>query len=99
MLDLNIKLQKNKIYTQAGNTFLKLNMLKSLLDETACFLIVVENDKNISNYLKIAENLNVKLDTMDNVSDIVNLIYNKKWNYIVLHKLINFSNISLFINF
>jgi len=57
VLDLNIKLQKNKIYTQAGNIFLKLNMLKSLLDETACFLIVVENDKNIASYLKIADSL------------------------------------------
>jgi len=76
VLDLNIKLQKNKIYTQAGNTFLKLNMLKNLLEETACFLIVVENDKNISSYIKIAENLGLKLSKMDNMSNFVDLFYN-----------------------
>lgn len=83
MLDLNIKLQKNKIYTQAGNTFLKLNMLKSLLDETACFLIVVENDKNIASYLKIADSLWLKLSKMDNMSNFVDLFYNSSWAYII----------------
>lgn len=83
MLDLNIKLQKNKIYTQAGNTFLKLNMLKSLLDETACFLIVVENDKNITSYLKTADNLWLKLSKMDNISNFVDLFYNSSWAYII----------------
>jgi len=57
VLDLKINLEKNKVYTQAGNTFLKLNMLKNILNDTACFLIVVENEKNISSYLKISENL------------------------------------------
>lgn len=83
MLDLNIKLQKNKIYTQAGNTFLKLNMLKSLLDETACFLIVVENDKNIASYLKIADSLWLRLSKMDNMSNFVDLFYNSSWAYII----------------
>lgn len=83
MLDLNIKLQKNKIYTQAGNIFLKLNMLKSLLDETACFLIVVENDKNITSYLKTADNLWLKLSKMDNISNFVDLFYNSSWAYII----------------
>jgi len=55
VLDLKINLEKNKIYTQAGNTFLKLNMLKNVLEKTACFLIVVENEKNINSYLKIGE--------------------------------------------
>lgn len=83
MLDLNIKLQKNKIYTQAGNTFLKLNMLKSLLDETACFLIIVENDKNIASYLKIADSLWLRLSKMDNMSNFVDLFYNSSWAYII----------------
>ncbi len=89
MIDLKIKLQKNQVYTQAGNTFLKLVLLMPILKEEACFLVIVENDKNISSYLKIAENLGVKLDTMDNISDIINLIYNGKWNYIVSKDIFN----------
>ena len=61
MIDLKIKLQKNQVYTQAGNTFLKLVLLMPILKEEACFLVIVENDKNISSYLKIAENLETKV--------------------------------------
>lgn len=58
-------------------------MLKSLLDETACFLIVVENDKNITSYLKTADNLWLKLSKMDNISNFVDLFYNSSWAYII----------------
>ncbi|MDD3793320.1 MAG: CarD family transcriptional regulator [Candidatus Gracilibacteria bacterium] len=58
-------------------------MLKKLLDETACFLIVVENDKNISSYLKIADSLGLKLSKMDNMSNFVDLFYNSSGAYIV----------------
>ncbi|NCO31910.1 hypothetical protein GW891_03865 [bacterium] len=50
--------------------------MKSLLEEEASFLIVVENEKYILNYLKIAKFLGINLDIMDNISDFVNLTYN-----------------------
>jgi len=83
LIDLNIKLQKNQVYTQAWSSFLKLTLLRPILEYEPCFLMIVENEKSISSYLKIAESLSLKLDNIDNISDIVNLVYNWKWNYIV----------------
>ena len=57
MIDLKREIQKNKVYTQAWNIFSKLIFAKSILDKEACFLIVVENEKHISNYIKIAKYL------------------------------------------
>jgi len=83
VIDLKREIQKNKVYTQAWNIFSKLIFSKSILDKQACFLIVVENEKHISNYIKIAKYLCIKLDIMDNISDIINLVYNWIWTYIV----------------
>ncbi|MDD2908054.1 MAG: CarD family transcriptional regulator [Candidatus Gracilibacteria bacterium] len=83
MIYLKREIQKNKVYTQAGNIFSKLIFSKSILNNEACFLIVVENEKHISNYIKIAKYLGIKLDIMDNISDIINLVYNGIGTYIV----------------
>jgi len=57
MLDLKIKLEKNTNYINAGNIFSKLLLLKDVLENEIDFLIVVENEKKLNNYLKISEYL------------------------------------------
>jgi hypothetical protein len=66
-LNLNIKLEKNNFYTSAGNIFSKLLLMRDLLLEERVFLIIVENDKRVLTYKKIAESLNIKLDILDNI--------------------------------
>lgn len=83
MIDLKTTIERNKIYTESWNILSKLIFSKSLLEEEVSFLLVVENEKNIYNYLKIAKFLGINLDIMDNISDFVNLTYNWFWRYIV----------------
>jgi hypothetical protein len=41
--------------------------MKNLLLESKSFLIVVENDRRVLTYEKIAKSLDIKLDILDNI--------------------------------
>jgi hypothetical protein len=41
--------------------------MKNMLQEGKSFMIIVENDRRVLTYKKIAEGLNIKLNILDNV--------------------------------
>jgi len=54
MINLNKKLQTNKHYTNYGSVFSRLLLLKDVFKKTDSFLVIVENEKTLQNYLKTA---------------------------------------------
>jgi predicted secreted acid phosphatase len=52
--------------------------MRDLLSKGKSFLIVVENDSKTQVYRKIAKSLGIIVDIIDNFSDFVNLVFNKK---------------------
>lgn len=98
MIDLGIKLEKNNIYTWLVNSFNKLILSKDLICENKNFLIVLENQKQITSYLKISKFLNLDIVELDNFIDLTNIFYNGISNYIVSNDIfnINIPNISNF---
>jgi hypothetical protein len=41
--------------------------MKNLLSESKSFLIIVENERRVLTYQKIAKSLNIRLDILDNI--------------------------------
>jgi len=64
-------------------------LLKEELLKTDSFLIVVENEKNLNSYIKTSNFLNIELKELNNMSDLINFIYNKSWKFIVNKELFN----------
>jgi transcription-repair coupling factor (superfamily II helicase) len=89
MINLNKKIERNKFYINSWNIFSKLLLIKNELLESSSFLIVVENEKTLNNYKKIWEYLGIKINNLTNISDFVNLYYNKSWKYIVSKEFFN----------
>lgn len=89
MIDLKLKLEKNKHYINYSSIFSRLLLLKTELEKAKSFLIVVENEKILNNYLKISDYLNIKINLLNNLSDFVNIAYNDSWKYIVIKDLFN----------
>lgn len=89
MLNLELDLKKNQNYTNSWNIFSKLILLNNVLKKEEWVLIVVENEKNLDSYLKISEYLSIKITELDNLSSLVNLIYNNIWTYITTDDLFN----------
>jgi hypothetical protein len=77
MLDLNIKLQKNKHYVNYASVFSRLLLLKNTLELSNCFLIVVETEKIVRSYLKTTEYLALELNYLKTIGDYVNLYLNE----------------------
>ena len=80
---LSLWLQVNNNYINSGNIFSRLLWLKELLNKKSNFLIIVENEKVLNNYLKISKFLNIKLLEYNKLSWIINFCYNKNWGIIV----------------
>ena len=89
MIDLKCKVEKNKIYNNCWSVFSKLLLAKDLLNSEKNYLIIVENEKVLNNYLKISNFLWIKLDNFDNISDFINIGFNKIWKYIVTKDFFN----------
>ena len=89
MIDLKLKLKKNKHYINYGSIFSRLLLLKEELENTNWFLIVVENEKILNSYLKISEYLWIELNYLNNLSDFINFTYNNYWEFIVTRDLFN----------
>lgn len=89
MINLKIKLQKNKHYINYSSIFSRLLLLKEELEKSDSFLIVVENEKILENYLKTSEYLKIKINPLNNLSDLINVTYNNAWKYIVTKDLFN----------
>ncbi|MDR1988326.1 MAG: hypothetical protein LBQ24_06460 [Candidatus Peribacteria bacterium] len=53
------------------------------------FLVVVENDNKAQVYKKIAKELGIIIDIVDNFSDFVNLVFNKKGAFVVSKDIFN----------
>jgi predicted component of viral defense system (DUF524 family) len=78
MIDLNLKIERNKHYINYGSIFSRILFLSSELKKSDTFLLVVENEKQLNSYLKIAEYLKIEINNLSNFSDLVNFIYNKR---------------------
>ncbi len=89
MINLNKKLQTNKHYTNYGSVFSRLLLLKDVFKKTDSFLVIVENEKTLQNYLKTAAYLWIEINSLDNFSDLINYCYNKNWKYIVTKNIFN----------
>ncbi len=98
MLDLNIKIEKNKHYINYGSVFSRLLLLKNELEVTNSFLIVVETEKFIKSYIKTAEYLGLELNYLKTIWDYVNLFLNEYWEYIVTKEIfhLKYDNIDQF---
>ncbi len=96
MINLQLDIEKNKHYINYWSIFSRLLLLKNELSKNNTFLIVVENEKQLTSYLKISEYLRIKLHSLDNFSDFVNFTYNNTWKYIVLKDFfsLNYDNYS-----
>jgi len=89
MIDLKLELELNKHYINYWSIFSRLLLLVSHLKNNDNYLIVVENEKILNNYLKIAEFVAVDLYNLSNFSDFTNLLYNNYWKYIVTKDFFN----------
>jgi guanylate kinase len=76
MIDLKLKLQRNKHYINYSSIFSRLLLLREELEKADSFLIVVENDKILENYIKTANYLKIKINPLNNLSDLINISYN-----------------------
>ena len=91
-MDLNINLEKNTSYLNSWNILSKLLWIKPLINENSIsnwVLIIVSNEKILNNFLKIWEYLDIKINKLLNINDLVSLIFNKTWVYIVTKELFN----------
>ena len=89
MIDLNLKIDRNKHYINYGSIFSRLLFLSTELKKSDTFLLVVENEKQLNSYIKIADYLKVELSNLSNFTDLVNFLYNKTWKYIVVKDFFN----------
>ncbi|MFK7779751.1 MAG: CarD family transcriptional regulator [Candidatus Gracilibacteria bacterium] len=89
MINLKIKLEKNKHYINYSSIFSRLLLLKTELEKANSFLIVVENEKALESYLRISAYLDIKISSLSNLSDLINLTYNNGGKYIVTKELFN----------
>lgn len=89
MIDIKLKLERNKHYINYSSIFSRLLLLKNELEKTNSFLIVVENEKILNSYLKISSYLNIEINYLNNLSDLINLTHNDFWKYIVTKELFN----------
>jgi guanylate kinase len=76
MIDIKLKLEKNKHYINYSSIFSRLLLLKNELEKTKSFLIVVENEKILNSYLKISNYLNIEINYLNNLSDLINITHN-----------------------
>ncbi len=89
MINLKLKIHRNKHYINYWSIFSRLLLLRSELQNSDTFLIVVENEKQIDTYLKISQYLKIELNNLDNFSQITNFISNETWKYIVTKDFFN----------
>jgi hypothetical protein len=76
VIDIKLKLERNKHYINYSSIFSRLLLLKNELEKTNSFLIVVENEKILNSYLKISNYLNIEINYLNNLSDLINITYN-----------------------
>ncbi len=89
MIENLSKIQKNNIYTWLANNFNKLLLSKDFFHDNDNFLVVVENEKQVNSYLKIADYLKIKFSKVDNLIDIINIFYNGFSNYVMPNEYFN----------
>lgn len=90
MINTDIKINKNLNYINSWNIFSKLIILKNNIYNKEPFLIIVENNKILDIYLKIWEFLWLKIYKLQTLWELIDLIYNKNWNYIVTQNILNY---------
>jgi len=80
-------LEVNKNYINSWNIFSKLLLIKRLSKNNTQILngsiVIVQNEKDVQNYIKISNFLNIKICKIENISELVDLTYNQLWTYIV----------------
>ena len=75
-------IKKNKHYTNAWNSFSKQLFMQDYIDENSGpVLWVLPEEKQLSQYSKVAYFLNSELQPLSSFSQIIELCYNNIWNY------------------
>jgi len=88
MFNFDIVSEKNKSYVNTPNIFSRLILLKKYIEKENSLFIIVENEKILQGCLKTSRYLNEqkildkKISKLDNLSQIVDIVHNKKWLYI-----------------
>ncbi len=77
------KLQKNTFYKNTWNIFSRTFLLKENFEKNNANLVVVDSTKIANNYKKIFDYLWVNIKIVNNISDLINIFFNKTGNYLV----------------
>lgn len=91
MIQLHKSIEKNYKYIQSWNIFSRTLFLQSLFWEKLPIFLIVEDQKQLQDYLKISQFLGIKLYECNNYADIVDLFYNKLGNYVTLQNIVSLS--------
>ena|GEM_PF-5361852 len=84
MFNFDIVSEKNKSYVNTPNIFSRLILLKKYIEKENSLFIIVENEKILQGCLKTSRYLNEqkildkKISKLDNLSQIVDIVHNKK---------------------
>ena len=78
-----LKLQKNTSYINNWNYFSKSLILKENQDLLKSGLFIVSSEKDLNNYEKIFQFLNIDFQTINNQENLVDYFFNKSWFFII----------------
>jgi transcription-repair coupling factor (superfamily II helicase) len=78
-----IKLEKNTSYINNWNYFSKSLILKENKDLLKYVLFIVSSGKDLNNYEKLFEFLNIDFQTINSQENLIDYLFNKKWFYII----------------
>ncbi len=83
------KLQKNTSYINNWNYFSKSLILKENRDLLKSSLFIVPNDKDLNNYEKIFNFLNIDFQIINNHQNLVDYLFNNSWFFIISAEILN----------
>jgi len=84
-----LKLQKNTSYINNWNYFSKSLILKENKDLLKSSLFIVANDKDLNNYEKIFNFLNIDFQIINNQQNLIDYLFNNSWFFIISAEILN----------
>lgn len=87
MIQLPSSFIPNTHYINYGWVFSRLLLLQQELKKQSAYILIVENDKTLDSYLKIAKFLNIEIQKVEYISDFVNAQYNNTGRYITTQEI------------
>ncbi len=81
--ELHISLEKNHSYTNSWNFFSKWLILKSAYKKYKKIILIVENDKLISQYKKVFDYIRQSYKEVETQSSLINLAHAQNWLFLI----------------